>query len=72
MNYLALVHHVLERQVAKHAKRGISELFWREFYAVVISGSFFRWLAVCHANPATGLARHAADPAFGLSLLRAY
>lgn len=70
LNYLILVQLVLERQVAKHAGRGISEAFWREFYAVVTSGTFFRLLQVCHQNPATRFARHAGVPTFGRTLLR--
>ncbi|MEB3328471.1 MAG: hypothetical protein VKQ33_04500 [Candidatus Sericytochromatia bacterium] len=70
LNYLALVHHVLERQAARHAPHGISEAFWREFYAVVTSGVFFRVLQVAHQTPATRLARNVGDPAFGLALLR--
>jgi hypothetical protein len=70
LNYVALIHHVLERQVAKHGARGLSEGFWQEFYAVVTAGTFFPVLQVCHRTAATGLARHAGDPAFGLTLLR--
>jgi hypothetical protein len=70
LNYLVLVHHVLERQAARHAPRGVSEAFWREFYAVVTSGVFFRVLQVAHQTPATRLARNVGDPAFGLALLR--
>lgn len=70
LNYLALVYHVLERQVARHGKQGISEAFWREFYAVVTSGTFFPILAACHRTPATMLARVAGSPNFGLNLLR--
>ncbi|MDB5102208.1 MAG: hypothetical protein JWM80_6629 [Cyanobacteria bacterium RYN_339] len=70
LNYVALTYHVLERQVAKHGGRGISEAFWQEFYAVVTAGTYFRILQVCHQTPATRLARHAGDPAFGLALLR--
>jgi hypothetical protein len=70
LNYLALTYAVLERQVARHGSRGISEGFWQEFYAVVTAGTYFRVLQVCHQTPATRLARHAGDPAFGLQLLR--
>jgi hypothetical protein len=70
LNYVALTYHVLERQVAKHGARGISEAFWQEFYAVVTAGTYFRVLQVCHQTPATRLAKHAGDPAFGLALLR--
>ncbi len=70
LNYLILTYQVLERQVARHAKRGISEAFWREFYAVVTSGTYPRILTTCHRNPATQLARFASDPTWGLTLLR--
>jgi hypothetical protein len=70
LNYLALVYHVLERQVDRSAKKGISEAFWREFYAVITSGTFFPILAACHRTPATMLARVAGTPNFGLNLLR--
>ncbi|MEB3221162.1 MAG: hypothetical protein VKS61_03695 [Candidatus Sericytochromatia bacterium] len=70
LNYLVLVHHVLERQAARHAPHGVSEAFWREFYAVVTSGVFFRVLQVAHQTPATRLARNVGDPTFGLALLQ--
>ncbi|MFP5503404.1 MAG: YkgJ family cysteine cluster protein [Candidatus Sericytochromatia bacterium] len=70
LNYMALTYLVLERQLARHARRGISEAFWREFYAVVTSGLYLRLLTVYHQTPQTQFARHAGDPAFGLSLLR--
>jgi hypothetical protein len=70
LNYLVLVHAVLERQVDRHAKKGISEAFWREFYAVVTSGTFLPMLGACHQTPATMFARVAGSPQFGLNLLR--
>lgn len=70
LNYAVLVLAVLERQLARHAQRGISEAFWREFYAVVTSGTFLPILQVLHQRPATGFARQAGDPRFGLALLR--
>lgn len=70
LNYLVLVHAVLERQVEKHAQKGISEAFWREFYAVVTSGTFFPVLGACHQTPATMFARVAGSPQFGLNMLR--
>jgi hypothetical protein len=70
LNYLALVHHVLERQVDRHAGKGISEAFWREFFAVITSGTFFPLLGACHQTPATMFARVAGSPQFGLNLLR--
>lgn len=69
-NYLVLVYHVLERQVARQGRKGLSEAFWQEFYAVVLSGSFLRMLAVFHANPGTLFSRYSGSPEFGLSLLR--
>ncbi len=70
LNYAVLVLAILERQLAKHGRRGISEAFWREFYAVVTSGTFLPILQVLHQRPATGFARQAGDPRFGLTLLR--
>jgi hypothetical protein len=70
LNYLALVHHVMERQVDRHAARGISEAFWREFYAVVTSGTFWPMLGACHQTPSTMFARVAGSPTFGLNVLR--
>ncbi|MEB3198658.1 MAG: hypothetical protein VKP62_15790 [Candidatus Sericytochromatia bacterium] len=70
LNYLVLIHHLLERQSRRHAAKGISEAFWREFYAVVTSGTLLPVLQVCHRTAATGFARHAGDPSFGLALLR--
>ena len=70
LNYVALVHAVLERQVDRHAKKGISEAFWREFYAVITSGTFLPVLGACHQTPATMFARVAGSPQFGLNLLR--
>ena len=72
LNYAALVLVLLERQLARHARRGISEAFWREFYAVVNSGTLLPILQVLHQRPATGFARQAGDPRFGLALLRLY
>ncbi|HEY9722063.1 MAG TPA: hypothetical protein V6D47_08615 [Oscillatoriaceae cyanobacterium] len=69
-NYLVLVYHVLERQVARRGRKGLSEAFWQEFYAVVLSGSFLRMLGVFHANPGTLFSRYSGSPEFGLSLLR--
>lgn len=70
LNYAALVLAILERQLARHARRGTSEAFWREFYAVVNSGTLLPILQVLHQRPATGFARQAVDPRFGLGLLR--
>jgi hypothetical protein len=61
---------VLERQVARRAKKGISEAFWREFYAVVTSGTYLPILAACHDTPATMLSRVASSPSFGMNVLR--
>lgn len=70
LNYAALVLAVLERQIQLHGSRGLSEAFWREFYAVVTAGTFLPILQVLHQRPATGFARQASDPRFGMGLLR--
>lgn len=70
LNYAALVLAVIERQVRLHGSRGLSEAFWREFYAVVTAGTFLPILQVLHQRPATGFARQAGDPRFGMGLLR--
>lgn len=70
LNYVALVLVILERQLALHARRGTSEAFWREFYAVVHAGTFNPLLQVVHQHTATGFSKQAGRPAFGLTLLR--
>lgn len=70
LNYVVLAYVLLERQVERHARKGISEAFWREYYAVVTNGTFLPFLGIVHRTPATTLAQQAGTPALGLNLLR--